>query len=271
MPVIHTNGFGGSLGAELATVSPVYTSGDVWFVRSTTGTDAAAPAGKSREAPLATLGQAQTNAAAGDVIVMLSGHTETLATKLTLSKAGLVLLGEGQGTSQPSFKRSADVNLWDITGAGIRVENIRFLTDSTAAFAADRVLVSANTVLFRGCYFASSALDTISPALAIASGVTNLTIDESTYFISSGTSSALTGFSGLAFKGTATDVEMRDVVFDGGSFGWLSSALSAVGAITRLRVKDLSLLNGSDALLITATSGYVHVASNSGDARLTWP
>lgn len=271
MPTIHTAGFGGSNGAALATAAPVYTSGAVWFVSSTTGTDAAAPAGKSREAPLASLGQAQTNAAAGDTIVLFEDHTETLAVKLTLSKAGLTILGEGLGTSRPTFRRSADVNLWDLTGASIWVANVLFGSDGTAAFTSDRVLVSANSCRFTGAYFACGANDSASAALAVANGVTNLIINGATYFVSSGTSKALTGNRALSFLGTSTDVEFNDVTFDGGTYGWLSSAVNGTGAITRLRAIDVSLLNGSDVVFASSTTGYLSTLGETGAARIEWP
>lgn len=271
LPIVHSFGFGGSTGAELATVSPVYTSGAVWFVSSTGGTDAAAPAGKSREAPLASLGQAQTNASAGDVIVVLASHAEVLGVKLTLSKAGLAIIGEGLGINRPTFSRSADVNLFDLTGAGIRLENIRFITDAAAGYTSDRVLVSANSCIVRGDYFASGVNDSASPALAVASGVTNLTIDGATYFVSSGTSRTATGYRGLSLKGTATDLEVHDVIFDGGTYGWLSNAWNATGAVTRLRAKDVDLISGSDVVLASSTTGYFHIRAESGAARLEWP
>ena len=271
VPLIHTAGFGGLIGAALCTRSPIYTSGAVWFVSSTSGTDAASPAGKSREQPLASLAQAQTNAAAGDVVVLLASHSETLGTKLTLSKAGLIILGEGAGSTAPTFARSADVNLFDLTGAGIRLENLRFATDGTAGFTADRVLITANSCIVRGCYFVSGVNDSVSPALAVASGVTNLRIDGATQFVSSGTSKTATGFRGLALNGTSTDVELDDVTFDGGSYGWLSNAWNGAGAVTRLRAVDVDLLNGSDVVLASSTVGYIHTRTETGAARIEWP
>lgn len=271
MPIFHASGFGGSTGAELATDSPILTSGDVWFVHSGTGVDAGSPSGKSREQPLATLAQAQTNAAAGDVIVILSGHTETLSSKLTLSKAGLILLGEGSGASRPLFNRSADVNLWDLTGAAIRVENIRFNSDAANTYTADRVLVSANSCLFRGCYFVCGANDAATPALAVANAVTNLRIDGATYFVASGTSRTVTGFRGLALNGTTTDLELDDVVFDGGTYGFLSHALNGAGAASRFRGLNIDLLNGADINFASSTTGLLHVRNESGANRVVWP
>lgn len=271
MPIFHASGFGGSIGADLATASPILTSGDVWFVHSGTGADAGAPAGKSREQPLATLEQAQTNAAAGDVIVILAGHTETLSTKLTVSKAGLIILGEGAGAGRPLFNRSADVNLWDLTGAGIRVENIRFNSDAANTYTADRVLVTANSCIFRGCYFVCGANDAATPALAVASGVTNLRIDGATYFVASGTSRTATGYRGLALNGTTTDLELDDVIFDGGTYGFLASALNGAGAAGRLRALNVDLLNGADVVMASGTTGVFRVRNESGASRVVWP
>src|SRR5689334_19357234 len=112
-PNIYPNGVGGSTGASLATAAPLYASGQVWYVSSTTGVDGASPAGLDRVKPLATLAQAYTNAAAGDFIVCLSGHVETLTSAQTIGKADIKLVGEGTGSSRPRFTRNADINMFD--------------------------------------------------------------------------------------------------------------------------------------------------------------
>lgn len=271
-PFIYTNGLGGSSGAELVSLSPLYTTGDVWFVHSGTGTDAVSPRGKERLRPLASLSQAHTNAAAGDMIVMLSGHTETLASTLTLSKAGLTILGEGLTASRPKLKRNVDNDGVVLSGAGIRLENIYFQTDGALALTTgNRVSVTASHVQIRGCYFEIGVADvTTNAVLNIATGLTNIFIGEGTEFINSGAGSALLA---VRVAGTSTDLQLETVTFDGGSSGWAvgsnaSIAFSHTGAATRLRAKNVDLLNGSDFDVATGSAGYLHVRNRTGSSRV---
>src|SRR4051812_42181796 len=78
-------------------------TGNIWFV------DAAGTAGSglSPEDPAVPLAGAQTLATAsnGDVVYIARGHTESFvgAAALTLSKAGIVYQGLGQGRDRPKF------------------------------------------------------------------------------------------------------------------------------------------------------------------------
>src|SRR5687767_7336230 len=145
-PNIYSGGYGGSTGAVLTTsAAPIYQSGNTWYVDSVTGSDAASPRGRDRARPLATLAQALTNAAAGDVIVFFSGHTQTLTAITTLSLAGLKLLGEGSGSSRPQFIRDANDELFDITAAGVRLENLYFPGSTTTSALSKVRTAGANT------------------------------------------------------------------------------------------------------------------------------
>jgi hypothetical protein len=102
--------------------------GNVWFVNSAcaTGKDAAGY-GQNPDAAFLTLDYAVGLAAAGDVIYLMPGHTETVATAgaIALDVAGITVIGLGLGASRPTFTFNgvvgADIN---ISGAGIKVENI---------------------------------------------------------------------------------------------------------------------------------------------------
>ena len=87
----YKNGAGGSSGADLAVLKPTYQSGNYWYVGNATTGNSDANAGTERAKPLSTSAQANTNAAAGDTIVYLSGHNEILSSAVTWSHAGLSL------------------------------------------------------------------------------------------------------------------------------------------------------------------------------------
>ena len=72
----YPNGLDPDGGNELLTGKPLITSGDVWYVHATEGTDGSGAAGQNRSKPLATLAQAISNAAHEDIIVLKEGHAE---------------------------------------------------------------------------------------------------------------------------------------------------------------------------------------------------
>lgn len=100
------------------------TSGTYWYVSSVTGT-AGQPGTLS--APFATITQAQTAAAAGDVVVLMSGHAETVsaAAGIVLSKAGVTYVGIGNGAERPTFTfGTSTAATITITGADISISNV---------------------------------------------------------------------------------------------------------------------------------------------------
>ncbi len=231
--------------------------------------DAATPRGKNRLRPLATLGQAHTNAANNDTIVCLSGHAETITSVATLSKTGIFYLGEGTGSSAPTFTRNVDTNGIVFSGAGCWVENFRFATDGALALTTgDRVVISGNSIKMVGCYFAiTSATVTTTAALVVSNGVTNLYIGGATQFINSGSTNTIPAIS----TSGATDLELDDVTFDGGTSGWGSGVVAATfGAITRLKARNVDLLNGSNLSLASGTVGSIHIRNKSGDSEQIW-
>ena len=122
------NGCGESTGDELCTSRPLLlpTSNSVWYVNSATGTDAVSPAGKNREKPLATLAQAITNAQANDIIVLMDGHAESTTSFMTLSTAGVKIVGAGSSGGIPTvtftFGTGGGISL---DGAGNEIRNAK--------------------------------------------------------------------------------------------------------------------------------------------------
>lgn len=269
-PNLDTSGIASTTGAALCTLSPLYSTGTIWYVLSTTGSDAASPRGKQRERPLATLVQAITNAAAGDIIVCLSGHTESIAVQQAISTAGLLILGDGAGSNRPKFTRTADIIMWNVTGAGVHIENIYFPA-STLASTSSRVKLTGVKGEVAGCYFECGTLDN-GPALETATGASQVRVAGSTYFVSTSTSVASAPDSAIRVTNAITDFEMDTVIMDGAASGWANPyALNMAAAVTRLRVTNLDLLNGSEYTVTTGTTGYIHSRNVSGSNQNVWP
>ena len=82
----------------------INTTGDVYYVHSTNGSDGGGKNGKSPDSPFASIDYAvgKCTASQGDVIVVMTGHTESVVTDggLTVDVAGITIVGLGEGDSR---------------------------------------------------------------------------------------------------------------------------------------------------------------------------
>lgn len=262
-PYVFQSG-GGSLGARLATRKPVYMSGVTWYVSSSNGSDAGGTRGQQRLRPLATLAQAYTNASAGDTIICLAGHAETLTAAQTLGKAGLHLYGEGSGSSVPQFTCNGAIAMFDVTADGVWIENLKFPQSGTAPTARVRIASLGTQVV--GCTFESGANDT-APALKYVTGAGKARVVNTT-FTSTATSLSSQPSIGLEVANAMSDLELDTVVFSGGSYGWSDFAFKGTAAITRLVGIDVDLLLDADLYVATGSVYRFHNRNASSSARL---
>lgn len=270
----YPNGVGGSVGDSLDTCKPLQTSGNVWYVSSLTGTDAAAPAGQNREKPLATIAQAVTNAADDDIIVFLQGHTQTLVATQTIAKR-LTLIGEGTTAGKPgvSFIMNAAATLmFAISGVGAELRNIYFPPNAQANTQA-RVSVASTDVVIKGCYFECGATDAI--ALLLGAGCDRLRIDNTT-FISVATSTAAQPLAAIVATPAiaVTGLTMNNVVVSAGTAGFSNySAISLANAnsYAQVKIEGLNLLLGADVDFGAAkVTGRCNVQLATGGSRVNW-
>jgi hypothetical protein len=261
-------GIGGTTGDQVAVASKYLTTGDVWYVNSATGVDAASPAGKQRTAPLATVAQAITNAANdGDDIVCLAGHTETLTSAIAINKT-LRIIGEGSGIgSMPKFIRNHGSNgLVTMTAGSIELRNLYFpaglLANATARVALGNSTGDSRVI---GCYFDCGATDT---GAALSVGTCLRARIENCTFVSTSVTTA--PHSAIALGSTNNDICIIGCTLSGGTKGWSNQyALDATGAVcTRLRIESLSLLLDSDVGLHASTVGSISLGVCSGSARV---
>jgi hypothetical protein len=258
-PNLYPNGAGGTTGHSLATRSPVWAlnGGFIWYVHHT-GTDAASPAGRRREAPLATLAQAHTNASAGDIIVLLPGHTQSLSAAQTFNKAQLTLVSEGTGSSRARFTCSGTVAMFDVTAAGVRFGNLYF--PASTAVPTARIRTAAARTVIEDCYFECGTSDT-AEAVAYVTGAGTATV-RGTSFVATAATPAI----GIEVVNAMTGLELEDVTFDGGSYGWTDYAFKATAAVTGMYGNRVHQLNHSDVFFATGSSGKWVVGTPSGAA-----
>jgi len=260
------NGIGEIAGDQLATNKPLLTTGTVYYVLSTTGNNTYS--GLNKDRPKATLEGAQTVASDGDIVVLLDGHTETYTAFLTITKK-LTIVGSGSSSGQPtvSFGMNADATLWVITAAatGIQVRNVKFRSNLVSS-TAQRVDMDAANAVFDGCYFEMGGNDQ-GPGLFIGTGTANVRVED-TYFVSTATTVATAPVAGLRAEGTTTDLWIVGCVFDGGAFGYSAYAYDELGAATRRRGEQISLLRGADANLhASSVQSYWMPTTTTGGVR----
>jgi hypothetical protein len=268
----YPNGIGGTVGDSLDTCRPLQTSGNVWYVSSVIGTDAAGPAGQNREKPLATLAQAVTNSADDDIIVFLQGHTQTLTVAQPIAKR-LTLIGEGTTAGKPGVSfigNSAAQNLLSVTASNVELRNIYFPPNAQNN-TVPRVLSSNTDFLMRGCYVECGATDR---ATAVSCSASRPRF-ESSLFISTATlttaqpTMAIQAEAGSAIVGLI----MKDVVVSAGTVGFSNYAavdFSAAASFTQMKIEGLSLLLGADMAILAAGTGRVNVQLATGGSRVQW-
>lgn len=139
-----------SMGVPAVGNSIPTTSGNYYFVDSATGSNG--NEGTSMGSPLGTVAFAVTKCVAGngDVIVVLPGHTETVAsaTALPLDKAGVSIVGLGSGGIRPTFTLStANTSTIAVSADNVSVSNCIFVANFLSIAAAFTLSTAKNFTL----------------------------------------------------------------------------------------------------------------------------
>lgn len=267
------NGPGELLGDQLATGKPYYFTASTWFVNSATGTDAGGSAGQDREKPLATLGQAITNASAGDTVILMDGHTETLTATLAISKQ-LYIAGGGSSGGIPtvSFTMNAtNQDTFNVSAGNTELRNIWFKesAQSNSGSTGGKVHTSVSGCRIVGCYFSMGANDQYAGLFA-DTAPTSLRVESCT-FISTATTRATRPTQGMTIRAAASDVEIYNCIFSDGLYGFTSRSLdTSTVTLTRTRIVNLSLLLGASMAFGASSTGFISGLTQTGGGRVDW-
>lgn len=146
----------------------------VFLVDSVHGS--ASNTGTKGNAPLATLAGAIAlcTASHGDIIVLAPGHAETIAAAAsnpTLSKAGVSVVGLGQGALRPTFTFThVDANIV-VSAASCSIRNVLFVND--VASQVEVVDVDADDFTLENCEFREGSAKQFLTAIDINGGGAN--------------------------------------------------------------------------------------------------
>ena len=140
----------GGVGAGVGPALPTDSTGTTFFVDSVNGDNSRS--GARPTSAFATLVYALTQMVAGDTVVLLELHAETIATtNVTLSLAGIRVIGQGIGSRMASITGNVADDTFDVTGVGIVIENIRF--NEATSVTGGAINVGAADCIIRGCQF----------------------------------------------------------------------------------------------------------------------
>lgn len=190
--------------------------GDIWFVDSgatTTGSDAVG-FGRNPDKPFLTLDYAigQCTASAGDVIYIMPGHAEDLATATAVNcdVIGTKIIGLGRGSLKPTFSTTAAAGSITVAVANVWIENIRMVANfGTGTTAGITVAAAGDYCTLKDIDFRdTSAANEFLVHVAVATTVTDLLVDGCTFFTAAGTMSG-----SVVFAGSSTNTRMVDSIW----------------------------------------------------------
>ena len=126
-----------------------------------------------------TISDALTNCVAsrGDVILVLPGYAETLTAALTVSKAGVSIIGLGNGSLKPQITVNGTVDGLNITGANVLVDNVHFTAPETDEATAMVNVAAANVTLRNISGIGSKTSKNFVDCITLASGADDLTLE----------------------------------------------------------------------------------------------
>lgn len=265
------NGLGQALGDKLATGVglTVLDNHGIFYVGPTNASDA--DIGTDPLRPLATVGQAVTNAIDYELIALMDGLIANFTGNLVIDK-NLVFTAGGQSSGQPTVK-------WGLAGGGISIQviaadvefrNITF-TAPTASNAAPRIIVDADNCLFRNCRFEMNGNDAGTAVVRLDGAANTGTRFDGCTFVVTSTDVASRPPPAIYVNGSVDRVDLIDCTFDGGTtgFGGGGYAIDSIGGLTTVwRLQNTTMLRGPDLVFRTGARGFVQIPVNTGGSKV---
>ncbi len=124
-------------------------TGNVFYVDSGGGGADAAGYGHEPDKALLTIDYAigLCTASQGDVILVLPGHSESLATLITCDIAGVSIIGLGNGNNRPQLTVTGNIDGISVTAANVTLENLYFNEATGTSATANINIAAANCTL----------------------------------------------------------------------------------------------------------------------------
>ena len=257
-PLVWPGGLGGT-GVDTATAENCFFSANVIWLNSSGGNDS--NAGTEPELPKLTLASAAAAVAADGIIAIASGHTETIASTVTIASAGVRVLGFGTGSSRPKFTLNhATADLLAVSAADVKFESLYFVTPSQSG-TGYQINISQTGCQVLNCYFECNT----NSATASMTCSSSRALVDSCSFVATTARPVI----GLLISGTGAGNTVTDTTFDGGSLGFSDYALKVTGANTEMVLKNLTLSGKADlGITVTGSKYQMFGISASSQSRV---
>lgn len=247
-------------GGMFAVVNETLTTGEIFFVHSGTGVNAAG-GGRNPDAPLATLDYAigLCTANKGDMIYLMPGHAETIAATdgFDADVAGIRIVGLGWGALRPTFTFTATASQVNIGANNVTIENVRFVAGISAVVSAVQVEGKTDAT-FRNCewYWGDTTGYDFVISLELEAGSHRCTVEGCAFLAEPAVAGAAAG---VKLVGASNNVTVRDSSFLG------DYSLACMSGITTLSQHLLfldNLVHNTDAgepylEVLTGTTGII--------------
>lgn len=226
----------------------ILTTGTVFWVNSIGGNDA--NAGTNRVFPKASIASAISAATAsnGDIIICESGHIENISSVITISKAGIRIFGLGAGSAKPKFIVTAAIDLFDLTGSRIELNNLQFPAGTTIANTS-RINPNSAKCKITNCDFECGAFDLDS--ITVPDAGDDVEITGCTFTITADGPD-----SGIRIESASTlGVTTIGNSFDGGDFDFDDAAIFSAVAHLNYVYRKNTLINKASIIHTAAAKG----------------
>lgn len=290
-------------GHETVTSTPVYTDRRVLYVDSNHPNADDANPGTEREAPFLSLAGtnlagtgggdglysgAYYNALADDIIIVAASHTEiathavhgaagnpTLKCSISVTKAGLSIIGLGSGTTRPTLSSQNGTPIFTVTGTGFELRNFQLRVGSVETDPTTLVDINVAGCVIGECDFEVSTPCTSLLRAGNAAVSTGLKVESCTFTNSRTVASGTHGGSpplvpryGIYCPGTfsVSSLYIESCTFSGGTTGWDDGAIH-LASPTNLRIYNCTFSNGAD-IEATAFRGILSNNTMAASCRI---
>ena len=177
----------------------------------------------------------------GDVIYVMPGHVETIATAaaLALDVAGISVIGLGRGAKQASLDFTATAGTVTVGAPNVSIINMNFKANVSAVVLGLSILTTATNCLVKDCVFNVDATTTDEFNRAINVGVACDGLIVEDCFMDMGLGGAVAA---ISLVGASNNILIRRNTIQGDYS--VANIESSTTASTKVHILDNLLLNG---------------------------
>lgn len=196
-------------------------------------------------------------AGAGDVIYVMPGHAESVATSITCDVAGVSIIGLGAGNLRPTITTTAATDCITITANDVRIENLIFAAPGIDAVTADINIAAARCVVRNTVHHGSTTEKNKVDIITITAAGHDALLDGVRIY-----NDTVEVVGGIVLEGAAKRVVIRDCVVQD-SVGFTNGALTDEATALQLTVEDCVFSNAkADTVCVEFSNNTTGVMRN---------